>query len=264
MPGEQVDALLLVTRFDESGLDASARAQLDALRDFANRVGQLSQNIPPLDLDTEPFAAALRASGGDVADFFSGLRQGILEGVAEFQQLAGAVPPIAPAVILPPALPPDPNLRLLARGYEGVAFAAEQARLKAEALRQTMLQSGQAAVRAADGANAWARGMATLRAQQQGLDASLAGTIRGADRVRSGLTALAVQASGASPAVASVVSGLLLMGAGSTVVAGAAAGIALVAAGYRALTEDARRAREEQEKLNEAFDKAIAARNPLP
>lgn len=67
-------------------------------------------------------------------------------------------------------------------------------------MAQGFNQAGSAAQRAGQGTVAWERGLATLRAQQQGFDASLAGSVRGADRVRSGLTALAVQGSGALPA----------------------------------------------------------------
>lgn len=54
------------------------------------------------------------------------------------------------------------------------------------------------------------------------------------------------------------------MGAGSAAVLGVAAGAALLGSAYGALTAEARRAAEAQQKLNDELDRAAVARNPLP
>jgi hypothetical protein len=70
MAEEQVDALLLTTRFDESGLDSSARDMLDGLRDFVGDVNRVQDGVRPfqLPIDTTSlglFRESVRAAAGD-------------------------------------------------------------------------------------------------------------------------------------------------------------------------------------------------------
>jgi hypothetical protein len=347
MAEEQVDALLLTTRFDESGLDASTTALLNSARDFVNRLSQVTAGTAPLNLDTDPFVRELRAAGGDVGEFFAGLQQGIIEGIQGFQRLGQAVPDVVPETIpgvaTQTAPPPDltafnsqlqaaranaltadqafrnmrqaaeqlatlpapqinttpavnatqalldrmglvareaanaraalaapinlrilnsAELRTLSRGYEGAAFAAEQARARAEAFRQTMLQTGQATTRAAEGTRAWAAGLQAIQQQQGALGGAFTVTSQGANRVRAGLQAIAIQASGTSPAIGQIVSGLLLLGPGSAAVLGAAAGIAVLATAMNLLEKEATESRKATDDLIEQLRQAERARLP--
>lgn len=72
MADEQVDGLVISSRFDESGLDASARSELAALRKFAGDVGNI--DIPSPEIDLTGFRRSIEAAGGDVGKFFGTLQ----------------------------------------------------------------------------------------------------------------------------------------------------------------------------------------------
>ncbi len=97
MPEDTVDSLVIAARFDETGLDASVRAQLGALRTFVSGIGTLANQIPPLDLEVGPLAQSIKQAGGDVAAFFAGLKEGIQEGVTDAAALTSAIRQIPPA-----------------------------------------------------------------------------------------------------------------------------------------------------------------------
>lgn len=196
----------------------------------------------------------------------SGLAQGTQEALAELSQLGPSTASVA-ASLERLGASSDTAQGPLRRLGEAEQRTAQQAALLSTANQRLiagMSQAGRAAEAASAGTRVWERGLANLRSQQQLLGPGFALAGRGSDQLRSSLTQLAVQASGTTPVVGQLTSALLLMGPGSAAVAGAAAGVALLAGAYRRFTRDAREAAEEQRKLNEQLDAAIASRNPLP
>lgn len=74
------------------------------------------------------------------------------------------------------------------------------------------------------------------------LGGAAGGSGRGLTLLRSAMTGVAIQATGASGPVGRLASAFLLFGAGGAIAIGAAAGLAIIAAGYRLITKDAREA----------------------
>jgi len=72
---------------------------------------------------------------------------------------------------------------------------------------------------------------------------------RGLGTIRSALASMSAQAIGARGTVGSLAGAVLQFAAGNTIAVGVVAGVAAIALAYRALTRDAREAREEQEKF---------------
>lgn len=85
----------------------------------------------------------------------------------------------------------------------------------------------------------------------------------GADvqKLREPLQALAFTASGADSQLGRLVSTIGLLAAGSTVMIGVLAGLAALSAAYRAITSDARAAREASQEATRELEKLIAARD---
>ncbi len=176
MAEETVDALVLTTRFDESGLDRSAQQQIAGLQAFVNQINRTAEGIEPVEFDVSALADQLEAAGGDVSAFFAGVREGVEEGIADFQRLAAATQQIRPPDVAPPAVADAGNqqLRILAALVEEERQLETQvgdltnatARLEAEetALAASMARQSQAAAQA--GAAAQVQADAVLRAQQ--------------------------------------------------------------------------------------------------
>jgi predicted nucleic acid-binding Zn-ribbon protein len=176
MAEETVDALVLTTRFDESGLDRSAQQQIAGLQAFVNQINRTAEGIEPVEFDVSNLAAALEAAGGDVSAFFAGVKEGVEEGIADFQRLAAATQQVQPPNVAPPAVTDAGNqqLRILAALVEEERQLEQQvgdltnatARLEAEetALAASMARQAQAAAQA--GAAAQVQADAVLRAQQ--------------------------------------------------------------------------------------------------
>src|SRR5690348_12823544 len=80
MAEEQVDALVLAARFDQTGIEAQAR---DALSAVAKAVK--GSDIPPLNIDTTELLAKLKETGLDASEFFAGMKE-------EAQNLSGSLP----------------------------------------------------------------------------------------------------------------------------------------------------------------------------
>jgi hypothetical protein len=165
----------------------------------------------------------------DASGTFGALAQQARTAVTEIQRAVAAQQrsalEAARAATIPP-IPPDPNLPILARGYEHVALAVQNADQRLAGLRRTMLQQGQAASRVAGENAAAAAALGRMGASAAGIGSGFLSGAAGASRLRAGLTSVAIASSGTNAAVGQVVSGILLLGAGSTAVLGAAAGFA--------------------------------------
>lgn len=89
MAEEIVDALVLQTRFDESGLDAQERAALEAARAFVGEINTLSSQIRPLDISTSELLAHLNEGGQEISRFFQGLTSELDAGAQQIGQAFG-------------------------------------------------------------------------------------------------------------------------------------------------------------------------------
>jgi hypothetical protein len=177
MAEETVDALVLTTRFDESGLDRSAQQQIAGLQQFVNQINRTAEGIEPVEFDVSAIAAGLEAAGGDVSAFFAGIQEGVNQGVADFQRLAQAAQQVRPPDTVAPAAgdAATQQLRILAaleeeqRQLEASVgdLTSATAALEAEetALAASMARQSQAAAQA--GAAATVQAQEVLRAQQQ-------------------------------------------------------------------------------------------------
>jgi hypothetical protein len=87
---EVLDALVVSTRFDDSGLTEADRAVLNAARQFVTEINRLSTEIRPLDIDTQQLRRNLLGAGDDVASFFAGVQNVAGEGLDRFGEAIGA------------------------------------------------------------------------------------------------------------------------------------------------------------------------------
>lgn len=220
---------------------SGAVAELQRMGASATEVAAAVRGLasaPPIRLDTGPATANLDALTAKLG--------GVRREVADVNAVLAVRPPPVPVA---PPLPPTQDFSQLSEGLIGFRTAAAEAQARADALRATMLQEGQAARRAAGENEAAAVALGSLGRASAATGAGFDLSHQGARRLQSGLTQLAVQATATSSAVGQVASGLLIAGGGVGALAGVAVAVGGVAAAYRFLTTAQREARAEQDQL---------------
>src|SRR5262245_5673138 len=137
MAEDTVDALLLTTEFDESGLDAASRQQLAAIRAFIKDVNEAGTGIAPIDAGriVGDIATRLKSIGADTSVFFDNVQKEIDRGVADWLTYARTVEQVKPPDVEVPVSAAPAQVAVLTALTQGQRDLAQQTDVTAASTR---------------------------------------------------------------------------------------------------------------------------------
>ncbi len=154
------------------------------------------------------------------------------------------------------------QFRTLASGLQGFRTAAADAQRAAEALKATMLQTGQAGRAAGSGTAAWTRGLENLTGASNAATQATRGHGLASLQTAQHFATMTAATLGVDGAISRMVTTLGFMNLGGPLVTGVIAAAGLIALAYDALTHKTREARKALEEFVEAQNRAAQGRDP--